>query len=116
MAAVVLVYSVWTIYPKLQSFYENSGFQIGIGYRWLEWLYANLNLVAFAWVGALVAAPLAWNLWFQRIAKHWELPVYFSRGFFLAYIILGGAINAVLGWTVFWPVIELLIRVGEPLP
>jgi len=116
LASVVLIHTVWLLFPKLAKFYDNSGYEIGIGYRWLEWIHDRLAWVACSLAGILIAAPLLWRAWFSSIAQHWSLPKYFSQGFFLAYLLLGGIITAVLGWTVFWPVIEMLVCVGEPQP
>ena len=114
MASIVMIHSVWVMFPKLKIFYENSGLQIGIGYRWSEWIYDRLGLVASVLAAMVLAAPVLWRLWFQRIAKHWRIPSYTARVFFLVYLLLGGAMTALLGWTVLWPVVELLIQVGEP--
>ncbi|MFM7518660.1 MAG: hypothetical protein ACKO3V_17125 [Pirellula sp.] len=116
IASVILMQSVWMLYPKLQRFYENSGLQMGVGYRWLQWLYENFSPIASVLATLLLIAPLAWRTWFYKIAKHRVLPSYYSRGFFLAYLIIGGAMTAILGLTVFVPVIEILTQVGEPRP
>ena len=116
IASAILMQSVWILYPKLQLFYDNSGLRIGVGYRWLQWLYENFRPIASALAILLLVAPLAWRTWFYRIAKHRLLPSYYSRGFFLAYLILGGAMTAILGLTVFIPVIEILTQLGEPRP
>lgn len=116
IASVILMQSVWILYPKLQLFYDNSGLQIGAGYRWLQWLYENFRPIAAVLAILLLIAPLAWRTWFYRIAKHRVLPSYYSRGFFLAYLVLGGVITAILGLTVFIPVIEILTQLGEPRP
>ncbi len=116
IASVILMQSVWILYPKLQLFYDNSGLRFGVGYRWLQWLYENFRPIASALAILLLVAPLLWRFWFYKVAKHRLLPSYYSRGFFLAYLILGGAMTAILGLTVFIPVIEILTQLGEPRP
>ena len=116
IASAILMQSVWILYPKLQLFYDNSGLRIGVGYRWLQWLYENFRPIASALAILLLVAPLLWRFWFYKVAKHRLLPSYYSRGFFLAYLILGGAMTAILGLTVFIPVIEILTQLGEPRP
>ena len=116
IASVILMQSVWILYPKLQLFYDNSGLRIGVGYRWLQWLYENFRPTAAVLAILLLVAPLLWRFWFYKVAKHRLLPSYYSRGFFLAYLILGGAMTAILGLTVFIPVIEILTQLGEPRP
>ena len=116
IASVVLIHTVWLLFPKYQRFYQNSGLEIGVGYRSMEWIYNHLLVVASVLGVLLVAAPVLWRAWFRVIARHWSLSNHFARGFFLAYLLIGGLITAVLGWTVFWPVIELLLRISEPRP
>jgi hypothetical protein len=116
IASIVLIHTVWLLFPKFQRFYQNSGLEIGVGYRWMEWIYNHLMVVASVLGLLLVAAPVLWRAWFRVIARHWSLSSHFARGFFLAYLLIGGLITAVLGWTVFWPVIELLLRISEPRP
>ena len=111
-ASVILMQTVWMMYPKLELFYENSGLQIGMGYRWMQWLYENFKAIATLLTILLVVAPVLWRLWFYKLAKHCVLPSYYSRGFFLAYLVLGGAMTALLGLTVFIPVIHILTAVA----
>jgi len=116
MASMVMIHSAWTVFPKLKLFYQNSGFEIGGGYLWLKWIYDRLVPLGLSLAMLLALAPLVWRLWFNRIVKHRILSNVYSRGFFLAYLAIGGLMTAVVGWTVFWPMVELLIQVGEPRP
>jgi hypothetical protein len=104
------------LFPKLRLFYENSHLQIGVGYLWMQWIYDHFIPIASAIAILLLAAPILWRLWFYKLSKHRLLPNYYSRGFFLAYLIIGGGLTAILGLTVFVPLIEILTQVGEPRP
>jgi hypothetical protein len=116
IASVILMQSVWMLFPKLRLFYENSHLQIGVGYLWMQWIYDHFIPIASAIAILLLAAPILWRLWFYKLSKHRLLPNYYSRGFFLAYLIIGGGLTAILGLTVFVPLIEILTQVGEPRP
>jgi hypothetical protein len=116
VASLALIHSVWVMQPKLRQFYENSGLVIGPGYRWMDWLYSRLGFVTLALALFLIAFPLVWRFWIRGVAKHWSLPSYFARIFFVAYLVLGGAITALIGCTVFLPMIELLTKLGAPGP
>lgn len=116
MASVSLVFSVGRIFPKLQQFYENSGYERGIGYLGCQWIYDRLGAVAVLLAGLLVAAPVLWRFWFQRIAKYRTLSSQLRMLFFAAYLVVGGALVLAVGSIVLWPITELLMQVGEPRP
>ncbi len=116
VASLVLIHSVWVIHPKLRQFYENSGMLLGPGYRWMDWLYGHLGWMALAMSVLLIAIPIIWRFWFRGVAKHWSLPSYFARIFFVAYLVLGGVITGFTAITVFWPMVELLTKLGAPGP
>jgi hypothetical protein len=116
MASVSLVFSVGRIFPKLQQFYEDSGYERGIGYLGCQWIYDRLGAVAVLLAGLLVAAPVLWRFWFQRIAKYRTLSSQLRMLFFAAYLVVGGAMVLAVGSIVLWPITELLMQVGEPRP
>jgi hypothetical protein len=116
LASVSMIFSVGRIFPKLQQFYENSGYERGIGYLGCEWIYDRLGTVAILLAGSLVAAPVLWWFWFQRIAKYRTLSSQLRVLFFAAYLVVGGAMVLAVGSIVFWPITELLMQVGEPRP
>lgn len=114
MGSIVMIHSVWTVFPKIRQLYNHSGYALGGGYRWLEWLFNRLTPLSLFAFGLLILAPLLWRFWFEKMTKHHVVPKYYSRLFFLAYLLLGGLVTLVVGLTVFWPVIEMLIQIGEP--
>jgi hypothetical protein len=116
MASVALIFSVRRIFPKLQQVYENSGYELGIGYLGCQWLYDRLGAVSILLAGLLVAAPVLWRWWFQRIAKYRILSSRLRMLFFAAYLVAGGAMVLAVGAIVLWPITELLLQVGEARP
>ena len=114
VASLALIHSVWVMQPKMRQFYENSGLVVGPGYRWMDWLYSHLGWMALAMGVLLIAIPMVWRFWFRGVAKHWSLPSYFARIFFVAYLAFGGAITGFTAITVFWPMVELLTKLGAP--
>jgi hypothetical protein len=116
MASVSMVLSVWRIFPKLEQFYDNSGYKLGISYRGCQWVYDRLGIISFLLAVLLVAVPWCWRYWFQRVAKHRAFTAKLRYGFFAAYLVFGGAIVLGVGWLVIGPMAELLVQVGEPQP
>jgi hypothetical protein len=116
MASLVLLHSAWVMVPKLRQLYENSGLEIGFGFRCLDWIYTRLTPLALLSASVLIAAPILWRNLSGKITRHWKIPSYFSKGVFLGYLVLGGLIVAALGVLVFLPIAELLLELGEPRP